>query len=347
MIIVFRTRTRRAFTLIELLVVIAIIALLIAILLPALGSARRSARTTVCQNNLKQTMVAHAGYVNDFRGYIAAFNGRAGDPNINSQAKAIIMERSWRNGMAIATIGDWNAYGYYPVQNYSYLVLVDYLGGKLPLPATVCPEDTARLSWQSAVGQYAADYKTAMKTNPYAPQLPQNANNRDWLPFSTSYELVPGACSQRQLRGSHVDRLPIALAYFQEKTHDSYGTKGYLGKRKIQDVAFPSGKVALYDSQDRHAAKKEIYFAFPEAVQPLAFFDGSVSTRKTGDANRGENPVDPRPDMPCTFTYEPDLGFESPVPATHPGGAVKAGYYRWTVADLEGIDYGGQELLVR
>ena len=51
-------RQRRAFTLIELLVVIAIIAILMAIMMPALGYVRKQARSSACQNNLRQLCLA-------------------------------------------------------------------------------------------------------------------------------------------------------------------------------------------------------------------------------------------------------------------------------------------------
>ena len=62
-------KSRKAFTLIELLVVIAIIALLLSVLIPALQKAKDQTRRMVCQNNVRQQVIACHMYVNDNKDY--------------------------------------------------------------------------------------------------------------------------------------------------------------------------------------------------------------------------------------------------------------------------------------
>ena len=71
--IAWRRNPSKSFTLIELLVVIAIIAILAAMLLPALSSARASAWSANCTNNLKQLTMANILYADANSGYTVPY----------------------------------------------------------------------------------------------------------------------------------------------------------------------------------------------------------------------------------------------------------------------------------
>lgn len=83
------TQRGRAFTLVELLVAVAIVALLIAMLLPAIKTARDTAQSVHCMNNLWQLKLCTDYYRNDHRGFLPyATEGDKIDTQFDATAQA-------------------------------------------------------------------------------------------------------------------------------------------------------------------------------------------------------------------------------------------------------------------
>jgi hypothetical protein len=331
--------------LVEVMVAMSVVALLIAILLPTLKGARSAARRTLCTANLQQFGRAHGSYAADYRDLIGALNGDASYPlseahargprthsGIIWQVKNLIERLDTRRPGALSGWVALSSLGPSAAEQFEHLALIGYASSDVRMPIAVCPEDRARMEWRSKPFDHASWSNQPTKL--------ENRWTIDWLPYGSSYQLTPAAAAY----SFHTNHNQWG-AYEQGPVHDWYAMPEKFvrfGRRKIPEVAFPSLKVAVMDSQQRHFGR-EAFYAYPESRQPLLFWDGSVSVRATRDANKGWIPMlRPResPD-PSNFKYVPDLGFES---AARPGSAYVNGHYRWTRAGLHGIDFGGGEV---
>ncbi|MBC7834152.1 MAG: prepilin-type N-terminal cleavage/methylation domain-containing protein [Phycisphaerales bacterium] len=332
----------RAFTLIELLVVIAIIALLIGILLPALGEARKSARRTVCEMNMKQRAVSAQTYSTVFQDRLFSFTWKATSalssfPDLNNhggshndacadQAVDIMRRLSEKTASEMPAA---NQLSWIPHVLYNHLVLNDFQEEALPYEGVVCPEDKLRLDWQNFARNVTWPIPAGAYPSLYPPLDAAGARYR-WI-FSSSYRTVIAGFSPDQNRGA----VPTVT---QGPTHATYFVPDItpMGDRKYADVSYPSQKVWFFDSFQRHYGKIQPFYAYSICKQPLGFFDASVRNMNTRDSNRGFRPDAPTADAPTLINYTPSP-FESPA-INEPN---IAGRYQWTRGGLRGVDYGG------
>ncbi len=374
-----RTDRRKGFTLIELLVVIAIIALLIGILLPALAEARGIARRVLDMSNKSQLATAMNTYTSTYEDRIPSFTWRprmtpGGQPSwggtdyADIRARMLSLDGSGPNPlggvhndaaalqavdiMRRRTGGDQTSgmaiiQGWIPHFWYSHLVKQDFLAARLPEKLVVSTADRHRLNWQRDAGRpFMEDF--------WAPFQPQpTANQWRWL-YSSSYTTVPAAYDLNQSLGL---REPFTSARVRGRMYQSTMGANWivvnglnrLGGARLSDVAFPTQKVYMYDEVDRHFAKQDRYYAFPDSRVLVAMFDGSVEARRTDTTNPGWQPVAPQSPIPTRLNYvasmEPSRPWRPQVaPHEMSMGSNLIAHYRWTRGGLKGVDVGGREI---
>ena len=120
------------FTLIELLVVIAIIGILASMLLPALSTAKGKGQAALCQNNVKQFMLATTIYSQDFMDFLP-------EPNWNSPWVAA----GWLYDATPGSVPNMNAAPYLtnPELAYKSGLLFSYMNSAIAIYK--CPAERA------------------------------------------------------------------------------------------------------------------------------------------------------------------------------------------------------------
>ncbi len=353
---------RSAFTLIELLLVIGIIALLVSILLPALSKSRKAAKIAICMNNMHQMLTAQMSYGGDYKELIAATSGVTPGKTTSTYAdlQSTNAGEGWllrlgknaadiarrRRGNA-ATGGPFSGQPFPLVQNrfftrnFWHLPLIDggYFSDEKALvtPAFACPDDEWVKGWQTNAESYSA----LVGTSPEPSAIP-GGSYEYYRPFWSTYQLVPVAWAPDKHNGSSFTVTQVTNRHHLFNGGGSSPGQAPLGNRRIDQVAYTSQKVFIFDVFDRHGNRRPIWHAYTIARQPLAFFDASVRFLKNRDCQPGWNPDTPNNLTAVTnYQYIPSTGFPGYDYPTLSGAAADnvIGYFRWTRKGLGGYDF--------
>jgi hypothetical protein len=153
--------------------------------------------------------------------------------------------------------------------------------------------------------------------------------------------MVPATYSPDAARGSVRTVVQAGDTSHYTLTTNSTQT-GFLGKRKLTEVRFPSTKVQMHEDVSRHSGKTQLYYAWGGANFPVLFFDQHARMVNSDDVLPGFQPGNPRSPFPTTVSYdnatapqvgEPELPTGATSTWTNPIGKC-----RWTRAGLLGND---------
>ncbi|MBO6513815.1 MAG: prepilin-type N-terminal cleavage/methylation domain-containing protein [Phycisphaerales bacterium] len=338
---------RRGFSLVELVSVLVVVASVGALLGPSVGRMRGQMRGMSSEGNLHAIGVGSAMYGLDNADRVFSYTWRAGEEHIDLSTGNIRISSSdqaaaSRQAQNILHRATGRLSGQFSILNpssrlmhrrYSHLVLADYMGN-VGDSMWADPADNKQLAWQLA--------PTFFDIMPYGDGPPEDFgydedfswSNRSIVqlwPFGSSYQVVPHAWMS-DFGDSYA---PVS---FTPHLFTSNG-QPHLGDRYLNEVAFPSGKVLMFEEFDRERVG-DPYFAYDYTTVAKLMFDGSINTMRSDDARSSVSPSNYQ--NGSRFRWEQRyLPLDTfPVPIGGLGDSTELDMrYRWTLGGLSGIDY--------
>ena len=332
-----RSVGHRAFTLIDCLISVGAVALLVAIAVTGLDRARRSASIAACTARLGALGQGNAAFALSNNNLMAGLTWQIGGnnsqyPDLNAQqntsatnahaAQAVDILRR-RGRPDIPVISNW-----VPDIGYWSLALVDFQDRPLSDAFNLCPSHDNLNKWRRWPQAFDQGVFGVAQPSP-------SALNKRW-PYSSSYTLTGAAFDVNQ---SILTPVAASARISTSTSHNLYSLPGNanVGPSLMSLVAFPSQKVHVFDSHQRHFPGRHLYYAYADAQQPILFFDGSVSVRRSGDSRTPWAPNQPTSTFPLTFQYQP-AAWEPPTQSGQASQSV-VDRYRWTRDGLLGWDF--------
>ncbi len=291
------------------------------VVMVAMGQGRKSAGLAGSLANLKKFGEVTGNYAADCEGLLWTFSWKAGDSlsqwdelnnaqtHLQAAANQAVDIIRRRFDEQFPRLDSW-----IPHIVVSALPLGDYLDEILPVEWFASPGDARLLELQR---------------DPYA--------HGGWLErrwaFSSSYTLPTAFVSPDEYP---TIRQAAYYSYFVPNDID-------LGGRRVEEVAFPSGKVHLSEQASWFFGPRPAWYLESEARVPVLMMDGSAGARRTADANAAWDPRDPSQDD-YIITYNPPAdNYWEPRPLGGSSSRV-SGRYRWTRRGLGGVDFDGERV---
>ncbi|MEZ6241636.1 MAG: hypothetical protein R3B57_01185 [Phycisphaerales bacterium] len=334
-------RARHGYTLIEVLAVAVGVLVIVVVALPTLAQPQWMARVQTSRDNLRFWGVAAGSYTMDYAGLMPAYSWQPGgvyhvegygDVSTNDWLDA----QNWQETDILRRLTGRSSGAHkirrieniFPHRRRTHLVMTDYMSLSATDRRAADPQDRNQLIWQhDPIG---------FEENGPWPEGPGGAGQLAFIqrwPYSSSYQPTVSSFSldRAGLAGDTVGPVASTCNLFVYT-----GNVAPLGNRHDIEVAFPSGKVFMFEWHDRHSASQDLWYAYPQARANKLMFDGGVQDRPASEGGGGFNPRNP--DNPEAFVYRYTPLTTDPAEVGDPEAMYPVGV-RFTREGLAGIDY--------